>query len=60
MTTENTEAGNVEDWLDREVRRLGGIEKIPQREWESLMSRCSRCGGEIDAEGWCPNYCTDE
>lgn len=23
-------------------------------------TRCSRCCGELDAEGWCPNYCTDE
>lgn len=21
-------------------------------------TRCSTCGGELDAEGWCPNYCT--
>jgi hypothetical protein len=21
---------------------------------------CSQCGGELDGEGWCARYCTDE
>lgn len=22
-------------------------------------TRCSKCGGEKDSDGWCPNYCMD-
>ena len=23
-------------------------------------THCSKCGGEKDSEGWCPNYCMDD
>lgn len=26
---------------------------------ESCPNLCTGCGGEIDSEGWCPNYCMD-
>lgn len=32
-----------------------------QRGWRLLPAdSCTNCGGVKDAEGWCPNYCTDE
>lgn len=24
------------------------------------FTHCSKCGSEIDSQGWCANYCTNE
>ena len=33
---------------------------VPIGECSCTADRCSSCGGEYDAEGWCANYCTDD
>lgn len=53
MTTEKMGGKNdvgEEDWLTKEIRKRGGIEKIPTAVYEQLLGRCSYCGLEKDAE----------
>lgn len=33
---------------------------IREKDLSYFYTHCSKCGGEFDSEGWCPNYCTNE
>jgi hypothetical protein len=50
------------------VRRFGSTPDVPfnrimihpKTPFGSEYTHCSKCRGEKDSEGWCPNYCLDD
>ena len=34
--------------------------ELPTKAQERIYTHCSNGCGELDSEGWCPNYCTVE